>query len=254
LIEVSDASSTLQDLSSYPYPFSNDPSLGSTTIVVSQQDFSSWLMAGEIAYDLATRIPGPVLLLSLDYDGQAKPEHTANNLVIVGQPKNLTILSGMKDAMPAYFEDGSNIAVIESQQVVYRISDEKDLGYLELFPSPSNNQATVLGVFGTSSAGVDYAVNALFDPEIRTQLAGDFATIDGNSVIVVDTRTGLGLARIESNPDLPVQTVEPVAPTPSVSDADANSDRQTIVFAIIGIIVIMGVVILIALWLRKKNL
>ncbi len=100
LTPVSDISFALQDLSAYPYSISNDPSLGTTTIVVSQQDSSSWLMAGKIAYDLAAHIPGPVLSLSLDFDGQAKEEHLANNFVIVGQPKNLTILSGMKDDMP----------------------------------------------------------------------------------------------------------------------------------------------------------
>jgi hypothetical protein len=257
LTQISDISFALQDLSAYPYPMSNDPSLGSTTIVVSQQDFSSWLMAGNIAYDLAARIPGPVLALSVDFDGQAKDEHRANNIVIVGQPKNLTMLSGMKDVMPAYFEDGSNVAVLDSQPVIYRIPDDKDLGYLELFISPLSDQAIVLGVFGTSSPqGLSYAVNALLNSDIRNQLSGNFATLDGDSAIVVDTRTGLGLGRIGSNSDLPVEVVETAVPTQSAPDAPFafNNSRQLIIISIVGIIVLMGIVVFAALLLRRRNL
>ncbi len=158
---------------------------------------------------------------------------------------------------PAYFEDGSNVAVLESQQVVYRIPDDKDLGYLELFTSPWSDQSIVLGVFGTTSTeGLSYSVNALLDSEIRNQLAGDFATLDGTSAIVVDTRTGLGLARLGSNPGLPVDVVETAVPTQLVTDAQSasNNSRQIMIASIVGIIVLMGVVVFAALRLRKRNL
>jgi hypothetical protein len=251
-----DTSFALQDLRAYPYPFSNDPSLATTTIVLSQQDISSWHDAGRIAYDLGARILGSIIGFTVMYDGQIKDEYLNNHLIMIGQPKNLTLLSGIKDTMPAYFEDGSNIAVLDTQQVVYRIPDGKDLGYLELFVSPWTQSKAVLGIFGTSSTGLSYAVNGLLNPNIRDQLNGDFATLDGDSVIIVDTRTGMGLGRVDANPNIEVEVVETTTPPPSTTniEADTATTRQYIIFAVAAIIAIMVVVLIVALILRKRNL
>lgn len=256
LTQTTNTAFVLEDLRAYPYPFSNDPSLGSTTFVIPQQDFSSWLQAAKLVYDLGARIPGSVLAFNVAFDGQLKEELRTNNFVLVGHPKDLTLLSETKDHMPAYFEAGSNVAILDSQQVVYRISDDKDLGYLELFSSPWNDQAAILGVFGTSTNGVEYAANALLNPESREQLAGNFATLDGTNSTVFDTRTGLGLGRINSNPNIPVEVVETVVPTQSATNTIAtyNQSRQLIIIAMVGIIVVMGVVVLIAVRSRKRNL
>jgi hypothetical protein len=224
--------------------------------VVPQQDFSSWVLAGRLAYDLGARISGPVLAFNLAFDGQVKDEFRANNIVFVGQPKDLSLLSGIKDAMPAHFEDGSNVAVLEAQQVVYRVAEEKDLGYLELFSSPWSDQSAVLGIFGTSPEGLKYAIDALLDPESRDRLSGNFATLDGGSSVIIDTRTGLGLGRLSSNPNLDVNVVETVVPTQPASDSQAafNRSRQLIIVAMVGVVVLMGIVVIAALRIRKKSL
>lgn len=256
LTEVSDTDFVLQDIRAYPYPFSNDPSLSSTTIVVPQQDFASWLEAGKIAYDLGARISGPMLAFSVAFDGQIKEELQANNFILVGQPKDLTLLSGIKDGMPAHFEDGSNVAVLDTQQVIYRVAADKDLGYLQLFPSPWNDQGAILGMFGTSPAGLGFAVNAIVDPVSRDQLSGNFATLDGGSPVIIDTRTGLGLGRLNSSPNLTVDVVETITPSQSVPDTQTTviRSRQMIITAMIGVIVLMFIVIIVALRSRRRSL
>lgn len=256
LTRATDTAFVLEDLRAYPSPFSNDPSLSSVTIVIPQQDFASWLQAGKLVYDLSIRIPSPVLAFNVAFDGQLKEELRTSNFILLGRPKELSILAETRNAMPAHFEADSNIAVLDSQQVVYRISEQKDLGYLELFSSPWNSEAVILGVFGTSTNGVEYAVNALLTPEIRDKLSGNFAALDGSNSTIIDTRTGLGLGRIISNPNLPVESVATVVPTQSVANVvfAVNQSRKLIFFAMVGIIVVMGAVILIAVRARKRSL
>ncbi len=256
LTHAPDAAFDLEDIRAYPYPFSNDPSLASLTIVVPQQDFASWLQAGKLVYDLGARIPGAVLALNVAFDGQLKEELRTSNFVFIGHPKDLTMLTETKDVMPAYFEAGSNIAVLDSQQVIYRISEDKDLGYLELFSSPWNKQAAILGVLGTSASGVDYAVNALLSPESRDELSGNFATVDGSNSTIFDTRTGLGLGRINSNPNFPLESVATVVPNQSSESAVVafNQSRRLMMVIVVGIIVVMGIIVLFAVRSRKRSL
>jgi cellulose synthase operon protein B len=247
---------TLQDLKAYPSPFVNDPSLGTTVFVLSQKDPNSWTEAGKIAYDLGKRVSNPVLGFRAAFDGQVPDDLKANNMIIVGEPKNLGILAGLQAAMPAYFEKGSNVAVLETLQVVYRISPEKDLGYLQLFISPWNDQAAIMGVFGTTPTGLGYAVTSLLSSVSRDILAGNFITLDGSQALIVDTRTGVGIGRINSDmgstvtqTDIPIPTAAPNASIP----ATFENNKQYIFIGILIVLVLIAVIAVVALSLRKKS-
>lgn len=245
----------LQDIRSYPYPFSNDPTLGTTTFVLSQKDFSSWAMAGRIAYDLGARVPGPVLAFDVLYDGQIAEDQRAHNFIIVGEPRGLPVLSEFQSVMPAYYETESNVAVLDSQQVVYRISESKDLGYLQLFSSPWDVKWSVLGIFGTSPNGIAYAVDALLNVNSRELLAGNFATLDGENAIVADTRSGLGIGRIGTNLGPSVSVEESPTPAGTSQVVQTNLFNRQLIFAgVLGVILLMLVVVIVALRLRKRSL
>lgn len=235
------SSLTLRDLRAYPAPFTSDPSLSTTTFVVSPQDPSSWLLAARIAFDLGTRATNPVLGYHVAFDGQVPDELKTNHLIVVGEPRNLSIVSDLRDAMPAYFESGSNVAVLESLQVIYRITADKSLGYLQLFPSPWNDQAAVLGVFGTTRDGLGYAASSILDSLTRGKLAGDFATLEGLNAAVVDTRTGLGIGRFAPSlgpvvvqEDIPVSTE-----VPAVTAANYQTGKQMTLYAILGVLALI---------------
>ena len=254
LIPASISSISLGGLNTYPYPFANDPTYSTTSFVVPKQSQSSWFIAGDIAYDLGSRAQAPILAFETFFDSQIPEDIKTQNLIVVGEPKDLKIVSELKSALPAIFENGSNIAVLDSQQVIYRITDEKSLGYLELFVSPWGEESAILGVFGTTTDGLGFASKALLDFQTRGTLTGNFITLDGDKAIVVDTQTGLGIGRFE--PGLGPDVITETKPTPAIQDyesARANLRRE-VFYGIAGVVVLMAIVALVALILRKRNI
>jgi len=255
LKKAPDSFNILQDLKAYPYPFANDPSLGSTTFVVPENAPSVWATAGKIAFDLGARVNGSILSFRTAFDGKIPDTSLAGNFIVVGEPKNLSVLADMKKTMPAYFEANSNIAVLESQLVVYRVSAQKSLGYLEVFNSPWNPQGAVLGVFGTNPDGLAFAVKSLLDFQIRDTLLGNFSTYDGGSrAIVVDTKTGFGVGQFESGIGSSNVTNETPSVTDQANPAVPTANNKPLVLALIaGLTVAILIVAFIAFRFRKKS-
>lgn len=245
---------TLQDLKSYPSPFGNDPSLGTTSFILTKDDPNSWEMAGRVAFDLGKQVTSSVLGFHVVFDGQIPEEIKTNNLIVIGEPKNLAIVSELKDAMPAYYEAGSNVAVLATQQVIYRISAEKSLGYLQLFSNPWNDQAVILGIFGTNTEGLGFATSSLLTAESRDTLAGNFATLEGLHALVVDTRTGMGVGRITPGLGPAVTEENPPSPEPTSGVETNYSVSRQVVFA--GILIVLGLIaitIVVIFLVRRKN-
>jgi len=254
LVPASISSFSLGALNKYPYPFANDPTYSTTSFVVPKHSQPSWFIAGNIAYDLGARTQAPILAFEIFFDSQLPEDVQTQNLILVGEPKDLKIVSELKDSLPAFFENGSNIAILDSQQVIYRITDEKSLGYLELFASPWNEGSAILGVFGTTPDGLGFASKALLDFQTRGSLTGNFVTLDGEKAIVVDTQNGVGIGRFE--PGLGPDVVVEAKPTPSIPDYDSvrANLRQQVFYGMAGVAVLMAIVALVALVLRKRNI
>lgn len=248
----------LGDLNAYPLPFAGDSTYSTTAFVLPEQSIFAWSIAGSVAYDLGASTSSSILAFEAYYDSQFTEDVRIENLIIIGEPKKLKIVSGLKSALPAYFEENSNIAILESQQVIYRISDEKSLGYLELFASPWSEKGAILGIFGTTDNGLKFAGDALLKPNMRETLVGNFVTIDSEKTIVVDTLTGLGVGRV--GPELGSEVVSretPEAVPPALvmdNEAAQSARRQLIFYGIAGIVVLMVVVAIVALVFRKRNL
>lgn len=243
------------DLSSYPAPFISDPNLASTTFIVSPADSGAWKVAADLAYDLGDSADGSVLSLNLIFGGPiAQLPIAGQNLIVVGKPIDLPMLTELAEVLPARFEPGSNVAILEGQQVTYRFSADKALGYLEMLAAPWDTSATILTVLGTSDAGLTYAANALTTSKLRTTLSGNFASLDEDRISVVDTRSGVGMGRPPSDM-LPGTVIEetPEAAPPIEFDPVENKAQQTILFGIWVVVGLMAVVIVVALFLRGRN-
>lgn len=255
LVQESNRDFSSQDLYSYPYPFASDPALDTTAFVLPENEREAWTIAGALAFDLGSQVAGPIFLFETAFDEQLPDSVRDQNLILIGQPINLSIVSELEQAMPAYFEAGSNIAILESQQVVYRISPDKDLGYLEVFPSPWAEGSLILGVFGTTPTGLINASLSLLQPNLLDVLRGNFATIDGEKSLIVDTRTGLGLGRI--SPELGTSVTVDDQPTQQPVVPAAGSPQDNKLLIMIGLIVtvaLMVVIVIVAFWLRRRNL
>lgn len=250
---ASDTPFVVGNIDLFPFPFASDPTFSSTAFVLPANDNLSWNLAGGIAYNLGALTPGGIMTPKLFFDSQLPENYQDNHLIVIGKPADLAIVAEMKDALPAYFEAGSNVAVLETQQVIYRISDEKALGYIELFLSPWREDRAVLGIFGTTGEGLRFATAALADSQKRITFTGDFITLDGAKAVVVDTKTGLGTGRVEATLGEDTVSQEEKFPTVQNFEAEQEAMRRTILYIALGIFLLMAVVIILALRFRHKR-
>lgn len=249
------AASRLRNLSDYPAPFTDDPTLGTTLFVIPEKDPQAWKSAGALAYDLGSRAPGVLLNLDVTFDNIPEQMQVTHNLIVVGQPAQLPVLSDLANSLPASFEAGSNAALLDNQHVIYRISADKSLGYLELLTSPWNDQRTVMAVLGTTPDGVASAGNALVVSAIRNTLKGNFAVIDGTASLIADTRIGTGAGALAAGlgPNMTVQpTLSPVSPV-QAEPVQVKTGKDVIPPALAVVTVLIIIVIVLAVWLKRRS-
>lgn len=209
----------LMGLASYPAPFSFYSMLENTAFVLPKNDVESWKSALKIANYLGG-VTGGTLYAPVAYFGDAMPEQERSkyNIIIIGQPKQLSIVSELRDSMPVPFAADSNTSQNEKFQVTYIISPDSPMGYVEMFASPWNAENVVLAVLGNSSNGLGWASNSIIDTTLRSKLAGNFAVINGTQVLTSDTQinptinSGTGLqvviATATGTPDQTANVVE----------------------------------------------
>ena len=245
-----------KDLDSYPYPFTGEPTLSNLAFILSKDDPASWDTAAHIALQLGRQATGALFSPVVAYDGEISEQVRDNsNLIIVGLPTNMQIIEELNASMPAPFDEGTNVAVLQGQQVAYRFPAESDLGFLELLQSPWNQDNIILAVVGTTPEGVRQAGNALTDPVLRSQLKGNFVLVNGPSLSVADTRTGLGLASVSADgnaaAEIPVTSGETAA-TPEPAPPFTGSDVDWIPMAVGGLLITILVVLIIAAITRRR--
>ncbi|MBA4376388.1 MAG: hypothetical protein C0401_09480, partial [Anaerolinea sp.] len=154
-------STDLRDLSKYPYPFINDPTLSNLAFILPEQDPTAWEIAAQIAFNLGRSVIGAPFYLIAVYDKQI-PEEVRQNYdwILIGLPMELQVMEELQDTLPAPFEENSNNAILTKQQVEYRLPKDAQLGYLELLSAPWNHARTILAIVGNTEAGVRQAGNA----------------------------------------------------------------------------------------------
>jgi hypothetical protein len=251
----------LRDMSSYPYPFASEPTLSALAFVLPKADASTWNAAAQIALQLGNQSSGAMFNLSVAYDGEL-PDDVRNtrNLIVIGLPSDLQLLTELKDSLPAPFADGTNVAVLQGQQVAYRFPAEADLGFLELLASPWNADRVILTVAGSTPAGVEQAGKTLTDPAFRSKLRGNFVLVNGESLSVADTRTGLGLSSVADTTSAavaPPAQAPAVDVTPAALDAPLSvltTDSSWIPYVIGGLGIMILFVMIIAIATRRRTL
>jgi hypothetical protein len=90
--------------------------------------------------------------------------------------------------LPAPFPEGSDLASQDNLKVEYRVPPGASIGYLELLPAPWNDQLSLLAVLGNSDLGTHWSGAALTTPDLRGQLAGDFAVVNDINIVASNTK------------------------------------------------------------------
>jgi hypothetical protein len=186
--------SALTDLSKYPSPFVFDPVMNDLAFVLGHNDPTGWNVAAQIAFYLGNTSAIHLAGLEAFYaDSIPEDSRQERNLIIVGRPGNLEILSDLYDTLPSPFDMGTDLAIEKNLQVSYHLEPGVDVGYLELFTAPWNSKRTILYVGGSSDLGMRWAGAALQFGRLRSKLSGNLAFINGEQVVSTDTRVLQGV-------------------------------------------------------------
>ncbi|MCA9925068.1 MAG: cellulose biosynthesis cyclic di-GMP-binding regulatory protein BcsB, partial [Anaerolineales bacterium] len=171
-------------LNQYPLPLAYDASLATTAFILPPNDTAAWFAALQIAYQLGDAVSGDLLDIQVALANDV-PEsiRTENNLVLIGRPSDLPILSELKLPVPVSLE--TNRFEHNRLPVEYDIPSDVSLGYLNILPSPWHIDYVVLSILGDSDEGIQNATaNLLVN---RRNLNGDFAVIESDQTFVTMT-------------------------------------------------------------------
>lgn len=238
-------------LDAYPDIFTASPTLASTALVVGAGDTNSWQVAANIAASLAGLANNPPVDLGLAFDGALSDEQRERyNLVLIGQPSQLALIGELNDSLPAPFEANSDVAVDRISQVAFRLTEQEDVGYLQLVSAPANDQRFVLGVLGNSPAGVAGASQALTRGDLRSRLGGSFAIVVDQQVFIGGTRLAVSAPPAEATPapagaapggsTVITDTTQPVLVDPNV---DVPRSSPPLLLALVGSVAVMLAVV-----------
>jgi len=253
LAPATTTSTALRDLSKYPYPFINDPTLSNVAFILPEKDPMVWEVAAQIAFNLGRSVVGTPFYLMAVYDKQIPDEVRQNyDWILIGLPMELQVMEELRDALPAPFEENSNNAILTKLQVAYRLPKDTELGYLELLSAPWDRTRTILAIVGNTEAGIRQAGNALTIPTLRNKLKGDFAIVMGEMISSTDTRTRSVEESISPSVSPVVPSVE-ATPIPIQPASPIIANRSWIPMAILGLIVLMAILLTVVMVTGAKR-
>lgn len=241
------------DLASYPDPFIYYPLLDNTAFVLLRNDLESWRAALKMAAFLGSNANSPVTTLSVYYgDDLPEAERSKYNLLIIGHPSQMPIMSDINKTLPIPFLDGSDVLAGGNFQVTYRISSDSPVGYMEIMPSPWNSDNVILAILGNTAQGLSWATSSLIDPDLRLKLAGNFAVINDKQIITTDTRLS---PTFNSGPTQVAEIV--VIPPNVVTTSPLATQQPTWIFPVfvvsVILIILLSAFVAIRSWSRNRN-
>ena len=253
--DVNGVGFTRIDLKNFPDMFQRQSDLGDVAFVLAEGDASGWKIAAELAYILGANSNPSISNMSAVYAGDVPEEiRKGSALIVVGKASDLPILSEINDSLPAPFDLEANTAEQRGMQIVYRIPEGVDIGYLELAASPFNPDNLILIVSGNSDAGVLLSGVALSAGNMKDQLTGVFAITNGIQVVASE-----GLAQF-SGVDAIVPNSVPIVltPLPSPSSENSNITRPKWLFPLllVSAVTLFGIIayVVVGAFRRKDNL
>lgn len=233
------------DLASYPAPFTTRPDFSGLALVLAHDDPVGWQVAAKLAFDMGRQSQGGLVNLAAAY-GDALPDQVRQerDLLLVGRPSALPLLGELKGALPAPFEPGSDLASEPAAQVVYRMPEGTSIGYIQLLAAPWSAERTVMAVLGSTDEALQTTGAALITPQLRSQLSGNLAVIDGAKIESHDTRPKPKAEQPEQPEEGAEPAAEPAAERPSTMLLVAGAGGA---FLALG-----GIVFGVFWWLRRR--
>ncbi len=234
------------NLSSYPLPFTLDPSLATTAFVVPQRAPAAWNAAALLAFQMGRQTRDAILQpLAVFADNVPADVRESYHLLLIGRPSALPVLVELGDALPAPFDAGSDVPRSVDTPVVYRVPPDASVAYLQMVVAPWNPERVVVAALGSDDAGIEQAMIMLIDPRQRARLTGTLAIVDPQQRVTL----GNGRAVLTGPVSTPVATATPVAaqpaqpppqtvqPTPAPARNTSSNNAWLVPVAIIAVVI-----------------
>jgi hypothetical protein len=232
------------DLAAFPDPYVADPTLGDTAFILSKDDLESWRAAVQIAAYMGANSRGPLTTITAFYgDDTLESVREKYNLITIGTPSQMPFVGEFNSALPVPFAEGSDtVPMGDNFQVTFRIPTDSPLGYVETMASPWNSNQAMLAILGNQPQGLMWAATSFIDPDLRSELAGNFAVINDRQILTADTRLS---SQITTGP-LGEEDIIVVPPIDDTTPPMAEPP-EWILPAIIGLVSVIALIIVVAL-------
>lgn len=173
----------LRDFKFFPEIFSVSSDLSELTFVLPPNNFEAWRLAANLSYLIGNTAQPSISNIKVVYGDSVSDDIRINqSLIIIGKASDIPFISEINEELPAPFDLTTNTASEKQLLISYRIPQGQNVGYLELIPSPFNNEKSILFVSGNTDAGVTLAGNTLLENGLQDQLAGIFAVTNGTQI------------------------------------------------------------------------
>jgi len=187
-----DVQPTAFDLRYFPQPFVATADLSDTVFALPEQVKPAQAMellrlAEYLGYTTKGNTFRPKVVLGGD---PTKEPLAGYNLIAYGRPTENAYIAAANASLAQPFIPGADSIIQTVDNVVYRLPDKYDLGFIQLLNSPWSQDKMMLVVTGSSNPGVSWAVNGLLDTKISYKLKGNLGVlISAEDVRSTDTRT-----------------------------------------------------------------
>ncbi|MGQ9549144.1 MAG: cellulose biosynthesis cyclic di-GMP-binding regulatory protein BcsB [Roseiflexus sp.] len=252
------------NLSSYPLPFTLNPSLATTAFVVPQRDPVAWNAAALLAFHVGRQTRDAMLQpLAVFADNVPTSVRESHHLLVIGRPSALPILLELGDVLPAPFDAGSDVPRSFDTPVVYRVPPDASVAYLQMVAAPWNPERVVVAALGSDDAGIEQATIMLIDPRQRARLTGTLAIVDPQQRVTLGNGRAV-LTGPASTPTTGTATpvaVQPAQPTPQTvqptpnpaGNASSNNSWLVPVVIIVAVIGASALILWRAPWRRPPG-
>lgn len=222
------------DLKFYPQPFDRRSDLADVLFALpAEPRLEEWEEALRLIAGIGDAVGGPDFMPAVMLgDTRTEEELSDYHLILIGRASRNPILQRINAQLPQPFLPGSDLIQQKLDEVVLRLPPDLSLGYVQLIPSPWNEERALLAGTGTTDEGVGWAIRALTHGSLSWQLKGNLALIRDTSIKSLDTRAlsrGYVAAAVATAvPEMTSETKpvgEAPTPTPTPASITANADQ-----------------------------
>lgn len=223
------------NFANYPYPFVENNALNDIKVVVPSKLTSKELTntANIVSY-LGREVDSNNGDLSVVQDNELTKEDKSSNLLVIGTPKNNSIIKDLNSSLNLKFKD--DFSGYESDDKIQFVDNfASQVSSIQLIKSPYDNEKNAIVISATNSKYLDLATTYLTNLGLTKSLKGDTVVLGENSYI-----EDLSYNTQEKNEKEIVES--------------KTISKNTIYFIVIAVFLLMTIIVSVTLLLRKYKM